>query len=40
VLVDDFIENVEGSKGVGMQAIHFKSSSATLEELEAIINNQ
>ena len=40
VLVDDFIENVDGSRSIGMQAIHFKSSSAALEELEALLNGE
>ena len=40
VFVDDVIENVEGSRGIGMQAIHFKSSSAVMEELEVLLNNK
>ena len=39
VLLDDFIENVEGSRSVGMQAIHFQDRSSALDELEGLLNS-
>ena len=39
VFMDDFIENVEGSRSVGMHAIHFTDSSSALEELEGLLNS-
>ena len=37
VFVDDFIENVEGARKVGMHAIHFQSREQTLRELQTIL---
>lgn len=34
VFVDDFIENVEGARAVGMHAIHFRSSQQVRDELK------
>lgn len=34
VFVDDFIENVEGARAVGMSAIHFRDPEAALDELK------
>jgi len=40
VFVDDFIENVEGARSIGMHAIHFKSSSPAREELEGLLDSK
>lgn len=37
VFVDDFIHNVEGAKAVGMQAIHFRSSTQIKSDLEQLL---
>lgn len=37
VFVDDFIENVEGARAVGMQAIHFKNSLQARTELKELL---
>lgn len=37
VFVDDFIENVQGALQVGMQAIHFRDTYQTLEEIETLL---
>ncbi len=37
VFVDDFIENVEGARAVGMHAIHFRQAETALEELKLIL---
>ena len=39
VFVDDFIENVKGAQAVGMSAIHFKDSSATITQLKKLLKN-
>jgi epoxide hydrolase-like predicted phosphatase len=39
VFLDDFIENVEGARSVGMQAIHFQQPEKALDELKLIIKN-
>jgi epoxide hydrolase-like predicted phosphatase len=39
VLVDDFQENVEGARAVGMQAIHFKQPDQALDELKRLLSN-
>jgi len=36
VFVDDFIENVEGARAAGLQAIHFKDPQRTLRELKEL----
>ncbi len=36
LFVDDFIENVEGAKKVGMQALHFTNPEAAWQQLVAI----
>jgi putative hydrolase of the HAD superfamily len=36
LFVDDFIENVEGAKAVGMQAIHFADPETAQRQLAAI----
>jgi epoxide hydrolase-like predicted phosphatase len=38
VFVDDFIENVEGARSVGMSAIHFRDPDSTLKELKSLLN--
>ncbi len=38
VFVDDFIENVQGARQVGMQAIHFRAPRQALEELDLILD--
>ena len=40
VLLDDFIQNVEGARAVGMQAIHFTQPEQALDELKQIMANQ
>jgi len=37
VFIDDFIENVEGARAVGMHAIHFKSPEQARADLDAIL---
>ncbi len=36
VFVDDFIENVEGARAVGMHAIHFRNSQQVRDELKEL----
>ena len=36
VFVDDFIENVEGARAVGMHAIHFRNSQQVMDELKEL----
>jgi epoxide hydrolase-like predicted phosphatase len=38
VFVDDFIENVESARNLGMQAVHFESREQTLRELQKLLN--
>lgn len=38
VFVDDFIENIEGAREVGLQAIHFQNREQTLRELQSLLN--
>lgn len=38
VFVDDFIENVEGARAVGMQTVHFKNSLQARETLKALFS--
>jgi putative hydrolase of the HAD superfamily len=37
VFMDDFIENVEGARAAGMQAVHFKSQDEALKELKQVL---
>lgn len=37
VFVDDFLENVEGARSVGMSAIHFRDPASTLNELQNML---
>jgi len=37
IFIDDFFENVEGAKAVGMKAIHFKSREDVISELKGIL---
>ncbi|MFZ5881359.1 MAG: HAD family hydrolase [Chloroflexota bacterium] len=37
VFVDDFIENVEGARAVGMSAIHFREPNSALSELKNML---
>jgi HAD superfamily hydrolase (TIGR01509 family) len=37
VFVDDFIENVEGARSVGMSAIHFRDPESALAELRSLL---
>jgi epoxide hydrolase-like predicted phosphatase len=39
VFLDDFIENVEGARAVGLQAIHFIQPEQALEELKRLLAN-
>jgi epoxide hydrolase-like predicted phosphatase len=38
VFIDDFIENVEGAKNVGMHAILFETPGQTIQNLNTLIN--
>lgn len=40
VFLDDFIENVEGARSVGMQAIHFQDPTQALGELNHLLGLQ
>jgi len=40
VLVDDFEENVDGARWLGMRAIHFRSPDQARAELERMLNRQ
>jgi FMN phosphatase YigB (HAD superfamily) len=35
--VDDFIENVDGARAVGMTAIHFRDPESATEELNRLL---
>lgn len=37
VFVDDFLENVEGARAVGMSAIHFRDPDSALDELKHLL---
>jgi glucose-1-phosphatase len=37
VFVDDFIENVDGARAVGMSAIHFRDPESATEELKRLL---
>lgn len=39
VFVDDFTENVEGARAVGMTAIHFKDPQQAMREVEERLNS-
>ncbi len=39
VFIDDFIENVEGARAVGMHAIHFRSPQQALGEVRSLLDN-
>jgi epoxide hydrolase-like predicted phosphatase len=39
VFVDDFIENVDGCKAIGMHGIHFRSLEQTLSDLKLLLEN-
>lgn len=37
VFVDDFIENVEGARAVGMTAVHFKGIDELMKEMKSLL---
>jgi putative hydrolase of the HAD superfamily len=39
IFVDDFIENVEGARAVGMSAIHFKESEQVIQQIKDQLKN-
>jgi HAD superfamily hydrolase (TIGR01509 family) len=39
LFVDDFIENVEGARAVGMSAIHFKEPEQALQQIKEFLKN-
>lgn len=39
VFVDDFIENVEGARAVGMSAIHFKEPEQAIAQIQKLLKN-
>ena len=40
VFVDDFIENIEGARKLGMSTIHFREAESTLAELKTLLKMQ
>jgi epoxide hydrolase-like predicted phosphatase len=40
IFIDDFIENIEGAKRVGLSAILFKNTSETIREINAMLGNE
>jgi epoxide hydrolase-like predicted phosphatase len=38
IFLDDFIQNVEGARSVGLTAIHFRSADQALAELDQFLN--
>ena len=40
VFVDDFPENVEGARAVGMQVIHFTDSRQAIRQLQSMLDNR
>jgi epoxide hydrolase-like predicted phosphatase len=38
IFVDDFEENIEGARAVGMAAVHFRDPAKAVAELEALLN--
>ncbi len=40
VFIDDFIQNVEGARAVGIYAIHFQDPQQTLADLEKALNSK
>ena len=38
VFIDDFVENIEGAKAVGMHAIHFRDREEVIAELKEILD--
>jgi epoxide hydrolase-like predicted phosphatase len=38
VFVDDFEENIEGARAIGMAAVHFRDPAKAVAELEALLN--
>jgi putative hydrolase of the HAD superfamily len=39
VFVDDFIENIEGGKAVGLHTIHFRTPHQAIEDLSSLLNS-
>lgn len=39
VFVDDFLENVEGARAVGMSAIHFKEPEQAIAQVKKLLKN-
>jgi epoxide hydrolase-like predicted phosphatase len=39
VFVDDFIENIEGGKAVGLHTIHFRTPQQAIEDLSSLLNS-
>jgi len=40
VFVDDFLENIEGARALGMHGIHFQQPEQALHDLSALLNEQ
>ncbi len=40
VFVDDFIENIQAARALGMHAVHFHSRQQALAELESLLDSQ
>ena len=38
VFVDDFEENIEAARRIGMAAVHFRDPAKAVAELEALLN--
>ncbi len=39
VFVDDFIENIDGGKAVGLHTIHFRTPQQAIEDLSKLLNS-
>ena len=37
VFIDDFLENIEGAKNLGINTIHFKNTQETIEKLKNLL---
>ena len=38
VFVDDFIENVQGARALGIHAVHFQGREQAIQELKALLD--
>ena len=40
IFVDDFLENLEGARVLGMSTVHFRDPAKAVAEIEALLNHQ